>query len=51
MITRKSSDLLAVTHKGVANSLRFIWQHYHEPIQVNDVPFYWIDFRLEAIER
>jgi LacI family transcriptional regulator len=37
MITRKSSDLLAVTHKGVANSLRFIWQHYHEPIQVNDL--------------
>jgi LacI family transcriptional regulator len=37
LITRKSSDLLAVSHKGVANSLRFIWQHYHEPIQVNDL--------------
>lgn len=37
MVTRLSSDLLAVPHKGVANSLRFIWQHYHEPIQVSDL--------------
>jgi LacI family transcriptional regulator len=37
IVTRMSSDLLAVTHKGVANSLRFIWQHYHEPIQVSDL--------------
>jgi LacI family transcriptional regulator len=37
VVTRMSSDLLAVTHKGVANGLRFIWQHYHEPIQVSDL--------------
>jgi LacI family transcriptional regulator len=37
IVTRKSSDLLAVNHKGVASSLRFIWQHYHEPIQVSDL--------------
>lgn len=37
LVTRMSSDLLAVTHKGVANSLRFIWQHYQEPIQVSDL--------------
>ena len=37
LIARKSSDLLAVNHKGVANSLRFIWEHYHEPISVKDL--------------
>ena len=37
IITRKSSDLLAVNHKGVANSLRFIWEHAHEPISVKDM--------------
>lgn len=34
---RKSSDLLAVNHKGVANSLRFIWEHCHEMIGVEDL--------------
>jgi LacI family transcriptional regulator len=37
VITRKSSDLLAVKHKGAANSLRFIWEHFHEPIRVKDL--------------
>lgn len=37
IITRKSSDLLAVNHKGVARSLRFIWEHSHEPISVKDL--------------
>jgi LacI family transcriptional regulator len=37
VITRKSSDLLAVKHKGVANSMRFIWGHFHEPIRVKDL--------------
>ncbi|MBC8096034.1 MAG: XylR family transcriptional regulator [Akkermansiaceae bacterium] len=37
LITRKSSDLLALNHKGVANSLRFIWEHCHEPISVKDL--------------
>jgi LacI family transcriptional regulator, galactose operon repressor len=37
IITRKSSDLLAIAHKGVANSLRFIWEHAHQPISVKDL--------------
>lgn len=37
LIVRKSSDLLAVNHKGVAKSLRFIWEHFHEPISVKDL--------------
>lgn len=34
---RKSSDLLAVSHKGVARSLRFIWENSHNPISVKDL--------------
>ena len=26
-----------MNHKGVANSLRFIWEHCHEPISVKDL--------------
>jgi LacI family transcriptional regulator len=37
IVTRKSSDLLAVKHKGVANSLRFIWEHASQPIRVKDL--------------
>jgi len=37
LVGRKSSDLLAVSHKGVANSLRFIAEHCHEPISVKDL--------------
>jgi LacI family transcriptional regulator len=37
IITRKSSDLLAIRHKGVANSLRFIWGHASRPISVKDL--------------
>ena len=37
VIVRKSSDLLAVNHKGVANGLRFIWEHCHEMIGVQDL--------------
>lgn len=37
VITRKSSDLLAVAHQGVARSLRFIWDHGHDPISVKDL--------------
>jgi LacI family transcriptional regulator len=37
VIVRKSSDLLAVNHKGVANALRYIWEHAQEPIQVKDL--------------
>ena len=37
LITRKSSDLLAVNHPGVARGLRFLLQHHHEPIGVEDM--------------
>lgn len=37
LIVRKSSDLIAVSHHGVAQSLRFMWDHCHEPIGVNDL--------------
>ena len=37
LIVRKSSDLLAVNHEGIARSLRFLWKHYHEPISVADM--------------
>src|SRR5260370_18598449 len=37
LVPRKSSDLLAVGHRGVANSLRFIWEHSHEPISVKNL--------------
>jgi LacI family transcriptional regulator len=37
LVTRKSSDLLAIEHKGVARSLRFLWEHSHEPISVKNL--------------
>lgn len=37
LIVRKSSDLMAVNHPGVAQGLRFLWEHCHEPIGVNDL--------------
>jgi LacI family transcriptional regulator, galactose operon repressor len=37
LIVRKSSDMLAVNHKGVARAVRFVWEHYHEPIHVSDL--------------
>lgn len=37
VVVRKSSDLLAVRHPGVARSLRFIWEHGHELISVKDL--------------
>jgi LacI family transcriptional regulator len=37
LIVRRSSDLFATNHAGVARSLRFIWHHYHEPIGVGDL--------------
>jgi LacI family transcriptional regulator len=37
LIVRKSSDMLAVNHTGVAQALRFLWEHYQEPIQVGDL--------------
>jgi LacI family transcriptional regulator len=37
LVMRKSSDLLAVDHPGIARSLRFLWEHYQEPIAVTDL--------------
>jgi LacI family transcriptional regulator len=37
LVMRKSSDLLAVNHKGVAKSLRFMWEHAHEAIGIKDL--------------
>ena len=37
LITRKSSDLIAVNHEGVARGLRFLFEHYHELIGVDDL--------------
>ena len=37
LVARKSSDLLAVRHPGVAKGLHFIWEHCHEPISVKDL--------------
>jgi LacI family transcriptional regulator len=37
LIARKSSDLMAVQHPGIARSLKFIWEHYHEPIGIDDL--------------
>jgi len=37
LIARKSSDLIAVAHDGVARSLRFLHEHCHEPIGVDDL--------------
>ena len=37
LIERKSSDLLAVNHPGVARSLHFLWKNFHRPIGVEDL--------------
>ncbi len=37
VVVRQSSDILAIKHRGVAKSLRFIWEHSHEPICVQDL--------------
>lgn len=37
VVTRKSSDILAVNHPGVARGLRFLREHSHEAITVADL--------------
>lgn len=37
LIERKSSDLLAVNHPGIARALRFLWDNHHRPIGVEDL--------------
>ena len=37
VVARKSSDILTISHQGVSKSLRYIWEHSHEPICVKDL--------------
>ena len=37
LVVRKSSDILAVNHKGIAGALLFLREHAHEPINVEDL--------------
>ncbi len=37
VIVRKSSDILTISHPGVGRSLRYIWEHGHEPICIKDL--------------
>ena len=37
LIARKSSDLLAVNHAGLARCLRHIWENYQKPISMEDL--------------
>lgn len=37
IVVRMSSDLIAVKDADAAKALRFIWEHFHEPITVRDV--------------
>lgn len=37
LVARKSSDLLAVHHQGVVRGLRYMRDHFHEPITIKDV--------------
>jgi LacI family transcriptional regulator len=37
VVTRTSTDILAVPRVEVARALRYIWEHYTEPIQIADV--------------
>jgi LacI family transcriptional regulator len=37
LVARKSSDLLAINHTGLARCLRFIWEHYQKPVNMDDL--------------
>jgi LacI family transcriptional regulator len=37
LIPRKSSDLIAINHEGLARALRYMWEHLHEPIGVDEM--------------
>lgn len=37
IVVRKSSDMLAIRHRAVARALGFLWEHFAEPISVEDV--------------
>lgn len=37
VVTRKSSDILALPDPQVARALRYIWDHFHQPMHVGEV--------------
>ncbi|HTV41909.1 MAG TPA: DNA-binding transcriptional regulator [Candidatus Sulfotelmatobacter sp.] len=37
LVSRKSSDLLAINHPGIARSLRYLWENRHRPIGIDDL--------------
>lgn len=37
LVQRQSTDVLAVPHLGVAKALRFIWDHFDEPLSVDQI--------------
>lgn len=37
LIARKSSDLLAINHAGLARCLRYIWENYQKPVSMDDL--------------
>lgn len=37
LVIRKSSDLLAIGHRGVAAALRYVQEHLHEPIKIKEL--------------
>ncbi len=37
VVTRQSTEILAVSHLPTARALRFIWEHYHQPIGSSDI--------------
>jgi LacI family transcriptional regulator len=45
LISRKSSDLLAINHSGLARCLRYIWENYQKPISTDDLA------RIAALSR
>ena len=37
VVTRKSTDVLALPDVDTARTLRYIWEHFSEPLQVSDI--------------
>lgn len=50
VVTRQSTDIVAVPHLPVARALRFIWEHYREPIRTPDIAAA-IGLSLRGLER
>jgi LacI family transcriptional regulator len=50
VVVRQSTNILAVPHVHVARALRFIWEHYQEPIQTPDIAAF-AGMSLRGLER